>query len=225
MLGLFAKKLGMTQVFSETDGTQVAVTVLALTENTVIEVNASKNGYSTVVLGFDEVKETELPKAEVGKFKKAGTAPKRLTKEFQTDISKFALGQNLTCQLLQSGDVIDVQGTSKGKGFQGVMRRHHFGGGRDSHGASLSHRVPGSIGNRAWPGRVFPNKRMAGHMGDETVTVKNLKVVAVEAEKNLVLVKGSIPGGVGSVVVLTPRSARIEDRVTSGLDQTASQTA
>ena len=216
MLGLMGRKLGMTQVFSEQDGALVAVTVLEVESNVVVGLSSDeKNGYSSLHLGLEEAKESRLTKAQSGKFKKAGVTAKQNVKEFRAASSNIAVGSELSCSLLQAGDVVNVQSVSKGKGFQGVMRRHHFAGGNDSHGNSVSHRVPGSIGNRAWPGRVFPNKRMAGHMGDETVTVKNLKVVVVEADKNLVLIKGAIPGGKGALVSIIPTSVALESRVSA----------
>jgi large subunit ribosomal protein L3 len=218
MLGIIGEKIGMTQIYDNEAGFVVPVTVVRVLPNVVTAIRTKeKCGYNAVQLGYGEQKESRISKSVLGTLKKAGIKPVKVLKEFRTDRSvDYKVGTLLTAKTLVAGDKIDVQGTSKGRGFQGVMKRHNFKGGRDSHGNSLSHRVPGSIGQRAYPGRVFPGKKMPGHMGDVTVTLKNLVIVGVEVEQNLILIKGAIPGGNRMRVSIIPHSADFEKRALAG---------
>lgn len=214
MLGLVGEKVGMTQVYDE-DGSFVPVTIVRVCPNVVTAIRTKeKNGYDAIQLGYKNQKEKRLNKPQVGFFKKNKLNPVSVLKEFRTDKAvDFKVGAEVSVSSFQKDDVIDIQGTSKGKGFQGVMKRWGFGGGPDSHGASVSHRVPGSIGQRSYPGRVFPGKKLPGHMGDRTVTTKNLKVVGIEAEQNLLLVKGSVPGAKNSIVYIYSHAQGFVDRL------------
>jgi large subunit ribosomal protein L3 len=197
MLGILGKKLGMTQVFTE-DGKACPVTVIEAGPCCVIQVKTLDNdGYEAVKIGFPEVKEKKLSKPEMGIFKKAGVKPYRILREFTA--AGLKVGEFVTVERFTKGDRVSVTGTSKGKGFQGVMKRHNFSGGPGSHG-SMFNRAPGSIGASSYPSRVWKNQKMAGHMGSERVTVKNLEIVDVRNGQNLLLIKGSVPGGVGAVV-------------------------
>ncbi|MBB5022405.1 large subunit ribosomal protein L3 [Desulfurispira natronophila] len=191
----------MTQVFCE-DGTVIPVTVVEAGPCTVVQVKTVENdGYAAVQVGFEEMlKEKNLKKPLKGHFAKAGVSPQRHLKEFHIDdVDAFSVGQQLTAELFAAGDKIDVTGVSKGKGFQGVMKRHGFGGGRATHGSTF-HRAPGSIGMCATPSRTFKNKKMPGRMGGKATTVECLEVVKVMADQNILLVKGAIPGSKGGVV-------------------------
>lgn len=214
MLGLVAEKVGMTQIY-DTEGALVPVTVVRLVPNVVTAVRTvAKNGYAGIQVGFGEQKEKRVKKPQRGYFKKNSLKNFGLLKEFRTDSAEsFSIGAEIRADVLNAGDVIDIQGSSKGKGFQGVMKRWNFAGGRDSHGNSLSHRVPGSIGQRAYPGRVFPGKKMPGQMGNANVTTKNLKIVGIEAEQNLVLIRGAVPGGKNSTVFIYPKAGDFAERV------------
>lgn len=197
MLGILGKKLGMTQVFTE-DGKACPVTVIEAGPCCVIQVKTLDNdGYEAVKIGFPEVKEKKLRKPESGIFKKAGVKPYRILREFT--VTGLKVGEFVTVERFIKGDRVSVTGTSKGKGFQGVMKRHNFSGGPGSHG-SMFNRAPGSIGASSYPSRVWKNQKMAGHMGSERVTVKNLEIVDVRNGQNLLLIKGSVPGAVGAVV-------------------------
>ena len=206
-LGLIGRKIGMTRVFAQ-DGAVVPVTVIEVGGNRVTLVkDAAKDGYRAVQLTAGEKRADRLTKAVAGNYTKVGVAPGRLLHEFRlkdgegTDLKS---GSELKADIFAVGSFVDVQGTSIGKGFAGTIKRHHFAGGRASHGNSLSHRAPGSIGQRQTPGRVFPGKKMAGHLGSATATQQNLEVVQVDAERNLVLVKGAIPGPKGADVFIRP---------------------
>lgn len=214
MFGLIGEKLGMTQVFDK-DGKFVPVTVVRVQPNLVTEVRTKeKHGYASVQLGYGNKKPKNIKKPQSGFFKKNNLRPVGLLKEFRTEAAAgFKVGTEIKVDALQTGDVVNVQSVSKGRGFQGVMKRWNFGGGHDSHGCSISHRVPGSIGNRAYPGRVYPDKKMPGHMGHEKVTVKNLCVVGIEVEQNLALVSGAIPGPQGSLLYIYHQSKDFEKRV------------
>lgn len=214
MPGLLGEKLGMMQIFSE-GGQWVPVTVVRAGPCTIIQKKQpAKEGYSAVQLGYFEQKEKRSTKAEIKHCTSKGQKVYRFLKEFRTNrLDVYQPGDQLTVSLFQKGDVVDVSGVSKGKGFQGVMKRHHFAGGRASHGCSLSHRSAGSIGQRTYPGKVFKGKRMAGQMGNERVTMKNLDVVGIENEQNLLLIKGAIPGANHSIVVITPKSNQFEQRI------------
>jgi large subunit ribosomal protein L3 len=195
MMGILGKKLGMTQIYTE-DGKAWPVTVVEAGPCCVIQVKTFDNdGYEAVKVGFLEVKEKKLKKPMTGVFKKAGVKPYRLLKEFP--ISGLKVGELLTVERFTKGDKISVTGISKGKGFQGVMKRHHYAGGPGSHG-SMFNRAPGSIGSSSFPSRVWKNKGLPGHMGSERVTVRNLEIVDVRTDQNLLLIKGSVPGSKGA---------------------------
>jgi large subunit ribosomal protein L3 len=202
-IGILGKKIGMTQIFNE-QGQAVAVTVIAAGPCPVVAVRTpEQNGYSAVLLGFGAVKPRKLSKPLKGLFDKVKVEPKRTLREFRLDKTDgYEVGQELRAEMFEPGEKVDVSGVSKGKGFAGVMKRYHFGGQQFSHGTSVMHRHGGSSGAISYPGRIFPGKRMPGHMGSEKVTVKNLTVVAVDAENNLLLVKGAVPGAKDSLVTL-----------------------
>ena len=201
MKGILGKKLGMTQIFTEA-GNVVPVTVVEAGPVVVTQIKTTeKEGYNAVQVGFVDAKEKSLNKPQKGHLAAANVLKKHL-KEFRMDsVEEFSVGQEIKADIFAAGEVIDVTGTSKGKGFQGPIKRHGQSRGPESHG-SRYHRRPGSMGACSFPGRVFKNKKLAGHMGSVTVTVQNLEVVRVDAEKNLILVKGAIPGAKGSVVTL-----------------------
>lgn len=214
MPGLLGEKLGMTQIFTDA-GRWVPVTVVKAGPCTVIQKKtAEKEGYSAVQVGFVSIDPKKLNKPRAGHFASKKRDPLRTLKEFRTaHVDIYKPGDQLTVENFQAGDLVCVSGVSKGKGFQGVMKRHHFAGGRDSHGCSVSHRSPGSIGQRTYPGKVFKGKRMAGQMGNEKVTVQNLKVAGIESQENLLLIRGAIPGANHSLVVIRPRSHEFEERI------------
>ncbi|HVD54907.1 MAG TPA: 50S ribosomal protein L3 [Propionibacteriaceae bacterium] len=201
--GMLGTKLGMTQLWDENNRV-VPVSVVQAGPCVVTQVRTPDNeGYSAVQLGFGAVKPKQLTKPSAGHFDKAGVTPRKHLVEIRTsDASEYSLGQELTAEVFAAGDVIDVTGVSKGKGTAGVLKRHGFAGLRASHGVHRKHRAPGSIGGCATPGRVFKGLRMAGRMGAERVTVQNLTVHAVDAERGLILIKGAIPGNKGGLVVL-----------------------
>ncbi len=200
-IGIIGKKLGMTQIFSEY-GESVAVTVIEAEPSVVIQKKTRDiDGYDAIQLGFGRVKRKNVTKALQGHFKKADKGLFRLLREFRTASNAYDLGQELRVDLFKAGDYVDVSGTSKGKGFAGVMKRHGFSGGRATHG-SMFHRAPGSIGASADPSRVFKGKKLPGHMGSERVTIQNLMVWAVRPEQNLILVKGAVPGGKNGIVLI-----------------------
>lgn len=196
--GIIGRKVGMTQLFDE-EGKVVPVTVIEAGPCWVVQVKTVDNdGYEAVKLGFQEVKkEKNVPKPLVGVFKKAKIPVCRVLKEFK--MVGYNVGDKVTVEIFSKGDIVNVAGISKGKGFQGVMKRHGFSGGPDSHG-SMFNRAPGSIGSSSFPSRVWKGKRMAGHMGNRRVTVKNLKVVEVIPEQNLILIKGAVPGGENGIL-------------------------
>ena len=197
---LIGKKLGMTQIFDE-NGTVIPVTVLEAGPCVVAQVKTLENdGYEAVQLGFGEVKENKLNKPEKGHFAKANVTAKKHLREFRLDsIEGIKVGDELKADVFAAGEKIDVQGTSKGKGFQGVIKRHGQHRGPMGHG-SMYHRRPCSMGPTSTPGRVFKGKKLPGHMGRVTVTIQNLEVVAVDLDKNVILVKGSVPGAKGSIL-------------------------
>ena len=201
---LIGKKVGQTTYF-EGSGKATHVTVLEIGPCVVIQKKTlEKEGYNALQLGFSEKKEKHTTKALQGHFKKSGATPKKVLREFRvSDPAPFQVGQTLTVENLKDVVWVDVTGVSKGKGFQGVVRRHGFRGGRNSHG-SMFHRAPGGIGASSDPSRVFPGTRMPGHMGTETNTVLNLKVVKVDAENNLLFVQGAVPGADGGIVTVRP---------------------
>ena len=197
---IFGTKLGMTQVFNEEDKL-VPVTVIKADPNVICQVKSvEKDGYSALQLGFGEVKEDKVNKPMAGHFKAQGVAPTRYLRETRVeDSSEFKVGDTQTVEAFAEVDKVDVTATSKGKGFAGVMKRYGFGGGPGGHGSHF-HRAPASVGQCATPARVFKGKRLPGHMGVDTVTKRNLKVVLVDAENNLILLKGAVPGGKNSIV-------------------------
>ena len=201
--GLLGTKLGMTQVWDE-NARVVPVTVIEAGPCVVTQVRTpDTDGYSAVQLAFGAVDPRKVNKPDGGHFAKAGVTPRRYVVELRTDdASEYTLGQELTADTFEAGAVVDVTGTSKGKGFAGVMKRHGFHGLRASHGVQRKHRSPGSIGGSATPGRVFKGLRMAGRMGSDRVTTAGLTVHSVDAEKNLILVKGAVPGSTGSLVFI-----------------------
>ena len=200
MKGILGKKLGMTQIFTE-EGIVVPVTVVEAGPNVVTQVKTvEKDGYNAIQVGFEDAKEKSLNKPQKGHLAAANVLKKHL-KEFRVDaVEEFTVGQEIKADLFAAGEKIDVTGTSKGKGFQGPIKRHGQSRGPESHG-SRYHRRPGSMGACSFPGRVFKNKKLAGHMGSVKVTVQNLEVVRVDAD-NLILVKGAIPGPKGSMVTI-----------------------
>lgn len=199
--GLLGTKLGMTQVFDENNRV-VPVTVVKAEPNVVTQVRTQENdGYSAVQLAFGAIDPRKVNKPVAGHFAKAGVTPRRHLAELRTtDASEYTVGQEITAEVFETGAVVDVVGTSKGKGTAGVMKRHGFGGLGASHGTQRKHRSPGSIGGCATPGRVFKGLRMAGRMGHERVTIQNLKVHRVDAEAGLLLIKGAVPGPKGGTV-------------------------
>jgi large subunit ribosomal protein L3 len=206
-LGLIGKKLGMTQVFTET-GERIAVTVIQAGPCKVVQKRTPEvDGYSAVQLGFGEQKPQRLTKADLGHRRKAGSLA-AILREFR-DAEGYEVGQEIRVgEVFKVGDRVDVTGTSKGRGFAGVMKRHGFGGFPATHGTHEYFRHGGSIGNRSFPGRVFKGKRMAGHMGDERVTVLNLAVVDVRPEENVLVVRGAVPGARNSWVIVRPSVKR-----------------
>lgn len=210
-ISLLGKKLGMTRIFTD-KGVSVPVTVIECGPCVVTQVKSNEtDGYAAVQIGYGEVRPRNSTMPMIGHDFKAGTSPKRHHREFKVDAKntgEFSLGQTLTVESLASTLYVDVIGTSKGKGFQGVMKRHHFKGLFASHGTERKHRSPGSIGslcsNRGFGGGLKKGKRMAGHMGAERVTTRSLDVVRVDASKNLILVKGTVPGANNGVVEIRP---------------------
>ena len=198
--GLIAKKIGMTQIFDE-NGAVIPVTVLEAGPCTVVQIkNEETDGYKAVQLGFGNVKEKKVIKPIKGHFNKAKLAPKKHLREFRLDdIEGFKVGNEIKADIFQAEDIVDIQGVSKGKGFQGVIKRHGQQRGPMGHG-SMYHRRPGSMGACATPGRVFKGKKLPGHMGHVTVTIQNLRVVRVDLDKNVILVKGSVPGPKGAIL-------------------------
>jgi large subunit ribosomal protein L3 len=205
--GLLGSKLGMTQTWDESNNV-VPVTVIEAGSNVVTQVRSdATDGYAAVQVGFGAIDGRKVVKPMRGHFEKAGVAPRRHLLEVRTaDAASYTLGQELSPELFAAGEKVDVTGTSKGKGFAGVMKRHGFSGLRASHGVHRKHRSPGAIGGCATPGRVFKGVRMAGRMGNETVTTQNLTIHAVDAEKGLILIRGAVPGPRGSLVVIRSAS-------------------
>jgi large subunit ribosomal protein L3 len=200
--GLIGKKLGMTQVFWD-DGSVIPVTAIEAGPCVVVQKKATDvDGYDAIQLGFDRLKEKTVTKPLRGHFEKAGKGCFRILREFKLESANdYEVGAELRADLFKVGDYIDVVGTTKGRGFAGVVKRHGFRGGRATHG-SMFHRAPGSIGASAWPSRVFKGKRLPGHMGNRRQTVQNLMVVSVRPEKNLILVKGSVPSSTNGIVLI-----------------------
>lgn len=206
-IGLIGRKAGMTRVFVES-GESIPVTVIEVQPNRVTRVRtAEADGYSAVQVTAGAVKANRLSKAEAGHFAAAGVEPGRGLWEFRADVSDLSglkAGDAITVERFAAGQMVDVTGVSRGKGFQGTVKRWNFATQDATHGNSVSHRAPGSIGQRQSPGRVFKGKKMSGHMGAEQVTVQSLEVVRVDAERNLLLIKGAIPGAPGNDVIVRP---------------------
>ena len=202
-LGILGQKLGMTRIFDD-DGKSVPVTVIAAGPCPVVDVRTpEKNGYSAILLGFGEVKASRVNKPMKGTFDRAGMAPCRWLREFRIDnAADYKVGQAVDVSAFAAGEEVSVTGTSKGKGFAGVMKRYNFGGLQASHGVSVSHRKPASSGASSYPSHVFKGKTMPGQMGNERVTIKNLTIVAVDKENNLLLVKGAVPGAKNGLVLV-----------------------
>ena len=204
-LALIGRKVGMTRVFTE-DGTSIPVTVLEVLPNRVTQIKTiASDGYTSLQLAYGATKATKLDKALTGHYAKAGvTAGIGLheTAIKEEDVANFPIGTNITVENFKEGQLVDVTGTSIGKGYAGVIKRHHFRSNRASHGNSRSHNVPGSIGMAQDPGRVFPGKRMSGHLGAVRVTTQNLEIVRVDTTKNLILIRGAVPGSKGGDVLV-----------------------
>ncbi|MCA0389194.1 MAG: 50S ribosomal protein L3 [Bacteroidetes bacterium] len=204
MLGILGKKIGMSAIFDD-NGNRIPVTIIEAGPCTVTDVKSVEiNGYNAIQLGFGQVKEKNLTKPVLGHFKKNNLEPVRHLREFRVDsVAEYKVGDSIDLGIFTVGEKIKVSGKSKGKGFQGVMRRHGFGGvGGTTHGQSDRLRAPGSIGASSYPSRVFPGQRMAGRMGNDNVSVRNLQVIRIIAEKNIILVKGAVPGAINSIVEL-----------------------
>lgn len=203
MPGLLGKKIGMTSVFSA-DGRNVPCTVIEVGPCVVTQVKTvDTDGYDAIQLGFTEKKEKHTSRPEQGHFKKAGVAPQRYLAEFKGFEGEHKLGDSISVDLFSENDFVDIVGISKGKGFQGVVKRHGFGGvGQSTHGQHNRLRAPGSIGACSYPAKVFKGMRMAGQTGNKRVTVQNLQVIKVMPEQNVLVIKGSVPGSKGSIVLI-----------------------
>ncbi|WP_029147994.1 50S ribosomal protein L3 [Methylophilus sp. 5] len=206
-LGLIGRKVGMTRIFTD-EGASIPVTVLEVIPNRVTQVKTvATDGYTGLQVAYGERRASRINKALTGHFAKAGVTAGAGIKEFnvvEDVLANFQVGGNVTVDIFAVGQLVDVTGTSIGKGFAGAIKRHNFSSNRASHGNSRSHNVPGSIGMAQDPGRVFPGKRMPGHLGDAKVTTQNLEIVRVDVERNLLLIKGSVPGSKGGNVVVRP---------------------
>ena len=206
-LGLVGRKVGMTRIFTA-DGDSIPVTVLDVSDNRVAQIKTVEtDGYTAVQVAFGTRRASRVTKPLAGHLAKAGVQAGEILKEFKIDAAKAAelsAGAVIGVNLFEVGQKIDVQGVSIGKGYAGTIKRYNFSSGRATHGNSRSHNVPGSIGMAQDPGRVFPGKRMTGHMGDETVTVQNLEIARIDADRSLLLVKGAVPGAKGGKVFVTP---------------------
>jgi large subunit ribosomal protein L3 len=209
-VGLLGKKIGMTRVYDAT-GKATPVTVIEAGGNSLLQTKtAEKDGYQAIQVGFDTQKESRLPKPLLGHFKKAEAEPKKFVREFRLPDGTQIEGElNLAVTQFEAGQFVDVVGRSKGKGFQGVVKKHGFAGQPAAHGSKM-HRRNGAIGNRSTPGRVWKNMGMPGHLGDDRVTVQNLRIIQVRAEDNVILVGGAVPGANGSYVVIRPAKKKPE---------------
>ena len=196
---ILGKKIGMTQIFDE-KGRAIPVTVVEAGPCTVVQIKTKdSDGYEAVQLGFGEVKEKKLIRPIKGHFTKANVTPKKYLREFRLEEISYNVGDEIKADIFKEGETVDVTGTSKGKGFQGVIKRHGQSRGPMGHG-SMYHRRPGSMGSTSTPGRVYKGKNLPGHMGVETVTVQNLEIVKVDIDKNVLLIKGSVPGNKGAIL-------------------------
>ena len=206
-LGLVGRKIGMTRIFTE-EGESIPVTVLDVSGNRVTQVKTEESdGYNAIQVAFGAKKPSRVSKPLAGHYAKAGVEAGEMLKEFHIDAGKLAdikVGSTLSVEMFSVGQKVDVTGVTIGKGFAGAIKRHHFSSNRASHGNSVTTRAPGSIGNRQDPGRVFPGKRMAGHLGDAQRTTQNLVVARVDVERQLLLVRGAVPGAKGGKIVVRP---------------------
>ena len=206
-LGLVGRKVGMMRIFTD-DGDSIPVTVLDVSNNRVTQIKTPEtDGYSAVQVTFGQRRASRVTKAAAGHLAKAGVEAGSVLKEFRVDTVKAAelkAGDVVPVGMFEAGQMVDIQGVTIGKGYAGTIKRHHFASGRASHGNSRSHNVPGSIGMAQDPGRVFPGKRMTGHLGDVTRTVQNLEIARIDAERQLLLVKGAVPGAKNGRVVVSP---------------------
>jgi large subunit ribosomal protein L3 len=199
--GIIGKKVGMTQVFAE-DGAAVGVTAIEVEPSVIVQVKTKgKDGYDAIQLGYGRIKQKNVTKPLLGHFNKVNKGNFRFLKEFSAQAGKYEAGQEIAADIFKAGDYVDIVGTSKGKGFQGVVKRHGFHGGRATHG-SMFHRAPGSIGASADPSRVFKGTKMGGHMGHVNKTIQNLQVWQVRPDVNLLLIKGSVPGSKNGFVLI-----------------------
>lgn len=206
-LGLIGRKVGMMRIFTD-DGDSIPVTVVDVSNNRITQVKTPEaDGYSAVQVAFGQRRASRVNKAAAGHFAKAGVEAGTVLKEFRIDAAKVAdmkTGDKVAVDVFEVGQKVDVQGVTIGKGYAGVQKRHNFASGRATHGNSVSHNVPGSIGMNQDPGRVFPGKKMTGHMGDVNRTIQNLEIARIDAERQLLLVKGAIPGAKNSQVIVQP---------------------
>lgn len=206
-IGLVGRKVGMTRIFTD-DGDSLPVTVLDVSDNRITQIKTpQRDGYAAVQVAFGKRRASRVRKPLAGHLAKAGVEAGHTLREFRTkpeDVAELKVGGKIGVEIFKVGQKIDVAGVSKGKGFAGVIKRHHFSGGRASHGNSLSHRAAGSTGQNQDPGRVFPGKRMAGHLGDVRRSVQNLVVVRIDADRQLLLVRGAVPGASGGDVIVRP---------------------
>lgn len=206
-LGLVGRKVGMTRIFAE-DGASIPVTVLDMSSNRVSQIKSTEvDGYDALQIAYGSRRASRITKPVAGHLAKAGVEPARGMAEFRVDASvtgQYQAGAAVSVELFQAGQMVDVSGVTQGKGFAGTIKRHHFKSQRASHGNSRSHNVPGSIGQAQDPGRIFPGKRMSGHLGAVNRTIQNLEVVRVDVERQLLLIKGAVPGSKGGDVVVRP---------------------
>jgi large subunit ribosomal protein L3 len=203
-LGLLGKKIGMTRLFDQQAGSMIPVTVIDVSGNAILQVKSvEKDGYTALQIGFDDQKEQRVSKPDLGRFKKAGSTPKRFIQEFRFEKGAATPEAHPGLELFSAGQWVDVIADSKGRGFQGAVKRHGFGGLKMTHG-SMMHRRTGAIGCRSTPGRVWKNQKMPGHMGTTRTTIQNLKVVAVRPEDGVILISGAVPGSKGGYVTVRP---------------------
>ena len=203
-LGLLGKKIGMTRLFDQQAGSMIPVTVIDVSGNAILQLKTvEKDGYTALQIGFDDQKEQRVSKPDLGRFKKAGSTPKRFIQEFRFEKGATTPEAHPGLELFSAGQWVDVIADSKGRGFQGAVKRHGFGGLKMTHG-SMMHRRTGAIGCRSTPGRVWKNQKMPGHMGTTRTTVQNLKVVAVRPEDGVILISGAVPGSKGGYVTVRP---------------------
>lgn len=222
-LGLLGKKLGMTRLFDAATQSSIPVTVIEVSGNTLLQVKTpEKDGYSAVQVGYDDKKESRVDKPSLGHFKKHSSKPKYLVQEFRFEAGQAAPEVHPGLETFVPGQWVDVIGTTKGRGFQGAVKRHGFGGLKQTHG-SMMHRRTGAIGCRSTPGRVWKNQKMPGHMGDVPRTVQNLKVVAVRPEDGVILVSGAVPGAKGGYLTIRASKKKIKNPIYTPRVETAAK--